>query len=120
MMNAIVCKVCGDLLQSITDDDRKTCLCGCISISGGDQQKRRNGAMCTIHEISSEYLYTFHASLSNIERIRLITSDSSIETNWRILCRLLHDRNHELETKVIQYEKERRLIMHVIDDEIDV
>ena len=39
--NAIQCKKCGDIIESVSVHDFKTCSCGACSVDGGHQYLRR-------------------------------------------------------------------------------
>ena len=39
--NAIQCKICGDIIESISVHDFKTCSCGSCSVDGGHDYLRR-------------------------------------------------------------------------------
>ena len=39
--NAIQCKVCGDIIESVSVHDFKTCSCGSCSVDGGHYYLRR-------------------------------------------------------------------------------
>lgn len=39
--NAIQCKICGDVIESASVHDFKTCSCGTCSVDGGHQYLRR-------------------------------------------------------------------------------
>ena len=39
--NAIQCKLCGDIIESVSVHDFKTCSCGACSVDGGHDYLRR-------------------------------------------------------------------------------
>ena len=39
--NAIRCNHCGDIIESISAHDFRTCRCGCVSVDGGHEYLRR-------------------------------------------------------------------------------
>ena len=43
--NAIQCKKCGDIIESVSVHDFKTCSCGACSVDGGYQYLRRYAAI---------------------------------------------------------------------------
>lgn len=100
-MNAAICKLCGDLIQSRTVHEFKRCQCGCIAVDGGDEYRKRIGAICMVYEISSDQLYAFYSVLTPRERINAIINDPNVDMNWRTTCLLLYERNHELEEKLM-------------------
>lgn len=41
LRNAIQCKICGDVIESVSIHDFKTCSCGACSVDGGHDYLRR-------------------------------------------------------------------------------
>ena len=41
LKNAIQCKICGDVIESVSIHDFKTCSCGACSVDGGHDYLRR-------------------------------------------------------------------------------
>ena len=41
LRNAIQCKICGDIIESVSVHDFKTCSCGACSVDGGHDYLRR-------------------------------------------------------------------------------
>lgn len=41
MKNCIQCKVCGDVIESVSEHDFKSCSCGACSVDGGLAYQRR-------------------------------------------------------------------------------
>ena len=41
LRNAIQCKKCGDIIESVSTHDFKTCSCGACSVDGGHRYLRR-------------------------------------------------------------------------------
>ncbi|MCH5325471.1 MAG: hypothetical protein J1E39_09705 [Eubacterium sp.] len=48
--NAIRCKKCGDIIESKSVHDFKTCSCGAVSVDGGHEYLRRCGNLGDIEE----------------------------------------------------------------------
>ena len=50
--NCIRCKKCGDIIESTNINDKKTCSCGTVSISGGHEYLSRIGYFDYYEELS--------------------------------------------------------------------
>lgn len=50
--NCIRCKICGDIIESVDINDKKTCRCGAVSISGGHEYISRIGYFDNYEELS--------------------------------------------------------------------
>lgn len=96
-MNAAVCKLCGDLIQSTSVHEFRTCRCKCISVDGGEEYRKRCGAMCMVYEVTNDQQYAYLSVLTPHERLNVIINDPAVEMNWRMTCLLLYERIHELE-----------------------
>lgn len=51
-VNKIRCKKCGDIIESISVHDFKSCKCGAVSVDGGHDYLRRYGNREDIEELS--------------------------------------------------------------------
>ena len=102
-MNAVVCKLCGDLIRSRSVHEFRTCRCKCVSVDGGEEYKNRCGAMSMMYEITTDEQYAFHSGLTPYERIESIINDPSVEMNWKLTCSLLYIRIRELEKEAMIY-----------------
>ena len=40
--NAVKCKICGDVIESVHTHDYKTCSCGAVSVDGGKDYLKRS------------------------------------------------------------------------------
>lgn len=52
IMNKIRCKKCGDVIESISVHDFKTCKCGAVSVDGGHYYLKRCGNSKDWEELS--------------------------------------------------------------------
>ena len=52
--NAAQCRLCGDVIESNSVHDFKTCSCGAISIDGGREELRRIGEFENFIELAEE------------------------------------------------------------------
>lgn len=52
IVNKIKCKVCGDIIESKTTHDFRTCKCGKVSVDGGKSYLKRLGKQEDIIELS--------------------------------------------------------------------
>ena len=50
--NAVQCKRCGDIMESVSVHDFKTCSCGACSVDGGYNYLRRRGNSIDYIELS--------------------------------------------------------------------
>ena len=50
--NAVLCKTCGDVIESKTSNDWVTCSCGACGVDGGLQSLRRLGSVDACEELS--------------------------------------------------------------------
>lgn len=52
IVNKIRCKKCGDIIESASVHDFKSCKCGAVSVDGGHEYLRRCGNREDIEELS--------------------------------------------------------------------
>lgn len=52
IVNKVKCLKCGDIIESLSVHDFKTCRCGAISIDGGKEYLRRSGDLDSYVELS--------------------------------------------------------------------
>ena len=68
-MNAVVCKICGDLIRSVDSHDFKMCFCQSVGVDGGIEDKNRVGYPPFMYEILSESEYLSLSKLTINERV---------------------------------------------------
>ncbi len=105
-MNAAICVICGDLIQSCSVHDMNTCRCGCISVDGGDEYKKRMGVHCAVYEVIDRDTFDRLHALDPSQRTDHILHDHVFEKNWHILCLLFAARNANLEERIADLEEE--------------
>lgn len=105
-MNAAICVICGDLIESLSVHHMNTCRCGVISVDGGNEYKKRLGVLCAVYEVCDRDTYEYLVILTHAARIDYILHDMAFVKNWHILCLLFAARNVSLEEQILQLEEE--------------
>lgn len=52
LVNKIKCKKCGDVIESVTVHDFKSCKCGAVAVDGGHDYLRRVGELDDMEDMS--------------------------------------------------------------------
>lgn len=52
LVNKVKCNKCGDIIESVSVHDFKTCKCGAVSVDGGHEYLRRCGEREDWEELS--------------------------------------------------------------------
>lgn len=52
LVNKIKCKKCGDVIESVTVHDFKSCKCGAVAVDGGHDYLRRVGELEEMEDMS--------------------------------------------------------------------
>ena len=111
--NRIRCKKCGDIIESESRHDFKTCSCGSCSVDGGKSYLRRSGDFENIEELSEYeevpgyeitvyYHYGYHNSFMIPNTVDINEIISNYEDMWHYVIVEDEDGNEIYRSKGVE------------------